>query len=876
MGKANKRILSLILTFAVALATVCGGVRIRGVIPEEKISKAAEGQGKYVKTIEISNASDKAAAEAELGDEYTVLDTDFGKSSGVHSWIGYSTTDDPGQAITDIKVMDMTGDFNYSDYEKLLEEQKQAVNDQMDVIVPAVKEYAKNHDAGYNGAVTMYYMLNCFYEDDSQKGMGDYLLDAGRALMTAPDDTKVMDDLVKVFMQGNDDVLRSVESILIQTQGSKPNKSSWMIRMSNMGPDGLNKVYKEAYPTYSNSKIKSRIKADLEDTAALILENLSTVQDTLRECEQSELWQEMEKSDENTIGDAMDKVIEEKLDTTGAADITGSMTDEEAIRATADSINDAAEASDMAMDMTNAALIMYMKTMAYGKDADTCMYDFFMRDDLKTEDLYPMAYQISKGQKSLMEDVGLYGMFTSVLAEGETEDMEPDKKASLEAMAEAPQSVYAGVDRGMFESDTAITGPAMQRMKTEGVSYIYQNGYYNMGLAAAVITAAVATWIACRRVLVSGVGGLYYSGHGYYFTQGLSDIAMFDKAKYDVAFDRLRQSGTHYEMEVNLKVERLQMNCFKQELLYLEKNGYLAKGSVNYEALTIAEYESHINKLSGRQYEVLYKEGGTLDKFSDPVRAEVAKSEPLIEEKWAKVRAKQAVLNERVNVKAGFWGRYGARMVAVIAGVAAVGMAVYELYDLFSKSDKKITYSDEDMPFRIVNRTYPSGSDKITFVTYAAVCTAADKKADLRGWNGNDGWLNIYTTTDPVMGDPILAEGFGVINEAVSADPNVVTAAVFGSKDAYDITGGKEFLSFRRSDAVAAAASDEEIRDASGEDVSAADKDLSDPADDGKTLESTTSVFGWPGILWIMLVLLALAIVAVGTGIYFKKRKKSE
>ena len=109
-------------------------------------------------------------------------------------------------------------------------------------------------------------------------------------------------------------------------------------------------------------------------------------------------------------------------------------------------------------------------------------------------------------------------------------------------------------------------------------------------------------------------------------------------------------------------------------------------------------------------------------------------------------------------------------------------MAVYELYDLFSKSDKKITYSDEDMPFRIVDRTYPSGSDKITFVTYAAVCTAADKKADLRGWNG----------------------------------------------------------------------------------------------DDGQTPESTTSVFGWPGILWLILVFLAVLAVAIGTGVHFKRKKGSE
>ena len=105
MGKTTKRILAGFLTFAVALTTVCGGVRIQGVTPEVKTAKAAGDQGKYVKTIEISNASDKAAAEAELGDEYTVLDTDFGKSEGTHSWIGYSSTDNPDEAITDIKVI---------------------------------------------------------------------------------------------------------------------------------------------------------------------------------------------------------------------------------------------------------------------------------------------------------------------------------------------------------------------------------------------------------------------------------------------------------------------------------------------------------------------------------------------------------------------------------------------------------------------------------------------------------------------------------------------------------------------------------------------------------------------------------------------------
>jgi len=91
------------------------------------------------------------------------------------------------------------------------------------------------------------------------------------------------------------------------------------------------------------------------------------------------------------ISNASGKVIDEKLGTEEAAEINDSMTDEEALDAVADSINDATEASDMAIDMTNVALLMYMKSMAYGKDADISMYDFFMRDDLKNEEYSPVS-----------------------------------------------------------------------------------------------------------------------------------------------------------------------------------------------------------------------------------------------------------------------------------------------------------------------------------------------------------------------------------------------------------------------------------------------------------------------------------------------------
>ncbi|MBQ7200206.1 MAG: hypothetical protein IJS24_02395, partial [Eubacterium sp.] len=749
--------------------------------------------------------------------------------------------------------------------------------DQMDVIVPAVKEYARNYDANCNGAVTMYYMLNGFYEDDSDKGMGDYLLDAGRTLEINPDDTEVMEDLTKVFMQGNDALIQTIESILIQAQGNKTKQSSWMIRLSNMGPDGLTKVYKQAYPKYSSGKLKNKIKEDLDDKASLILENLSTVQESLRESEESELWQAVENSDEDTVGDSMDEVIDEKLGTEDAADIDDTMTDEEALDAVAYSINDAVEASDMAVDMTSVALLMYMKAMGYGKDSDISMYDFFMRDDLKKEDLYPMAYQISRGQCSLMEDVGVYGLFTSVLTEGEAQEPDPEEKASFEQMADTAHSVYEGVDRGIFESDTAITGPAMQRIQTtEDIPYLYQNGYYNLGIAAALVTMMFAIWKGSYHYVKNAWGECIYTGHGYYNRSNPRDMAKFDKA-----WDKLEADYTKYRTKLQKKAYKSAINCYKNELRYLEENKYLPKGSTKYQNLTRrTPYAEHINSLPRKTYLQLYGKGGALEHFQDPLKIRLAKNEILIDKRIDKFNAKATALEKRINVEAGFWGKHAARIVAVVAGAVAIGMVIYEIYDMVHGGGTKITYSDIDMPLRMVDRTYPTGTDEITYVNYIAVTTSSDKKADLRNWKGDDGWLNIYTTTDTTMGDPILAEDFGVIGEAAPADLDLLTVRRFGDSDAYDVTEEKGYLSFRRDGATTESGQTEEETTVATDEEDTAETETpaaadGDAASGDEAAESTASVFGWPGLMWLIPVSLVVVALAVGTGIYFRRKKKN-
>ena len=152
MSRMRKRITAVTLTFALALTSVCGGVRIHGVLPIVKEAQAAETTGKYVLDVKISHKSSKEEAEKELGSDYIVLDKDFNDGMSGHSWIGYSTTDNADFAIKDMKVMGMDGKYSESDYQTLLDKHKQAIEDQLEIVIPAIIEYAKNYDAGMKTA----------------------------------------------------------------------------------------------------------------------------------------------------------------------------------------------------------------------------------------------------------------------------------------------------------------------------------------------------------------------------------------------------------------------------------------------------------------------------------------------------------------------------------------------------------------------------------------------------------------------------------------------------------------------------------------------------------------------------------------------------
>ena len=109
------------------------------------------------------------------------------------------------------------------------------------------------------------------------------------------------------------------------------------------------------------------------------------------------------------------------------------------------------------------------------------------------------------------------------------------------------------------------------------------------------------------------------------------------------------------------------------------------------------------------------------------------------------------------------------------------------------KKDPKVNYTE--IPAKMVSRTYDG--DEIQYMTYSVARTKDGKKADLRNWKGKE-WVALYTTTDDLAGDPILA------STLVSSDKNTVPAAdcnpvsEFCKSDVYNVSeNGAAYLFFK-------------------------------------------------------------------------------
>ena len=717
-----------------------------------------------------------------------------------------------------------------------MKEHEKEFDEQMDSIIPAVREFAKNYDEGVPAATGMIGYLNQFYENDSEKGMGDYLLDAGRALNQNASDSAVLADMKKVFMQGNSEIIGTIERILMQTQGSKLKKEgSWLSRMSDMGPNGLKTIYEKAYPKKTSKAIASLMKKELDDDAHMILDQMPVVRELLGGTD----YNEIRKALENDDTEAFEKLVEGKIVPESGAQVDEAMSLDESMDSLTTTIESSGVAVDNAQTLIDAMVALRLMAAPYG---DSTLFDFFMREDLQAEDLYPMAYLLSAGQKSLFDDVGIHSVFWSIMA-GDAEEVDEENDLSQDVQV----SVYDGCDRGEFEGDTAVTSEALKRTSTSGKSLFMDSTAYNVILVSSAL-ASIGAFVYAAKAKPK------LTGEALKFK--VDRFVMAEHEKLNQTVGALAD-----------KYNRITEDCMNTKMKYLQEKNMVTESPLwpkdNVRA-KYAHYDMQLKMRDIKAYNQLYAEDGLfaeLDKKGQKVLEEY-KAKKLEYKNFDEKAVRQKAYNKLS--KGAKVPKGAARAFGIVCAVVAVGFAAYEIYCMTKKDHTEYT----EIPGKIIDRSYPEGSEEITYINYYTVMTPEEKKADIHQKKA-DRWVSLYTSTDKEAGEPIFASTLTTNAASTQSNTDIIPVTAFGESASYKISDGDSAYMFfgRNENAVADATENEEeavAAEESEETAAPADSDIDD---------TEASVFGGATI-WIFIVLGVLVILAAGGGIYYRKRKK--
>ena len=259
---------------------------------------SAAGEKVYISEVKIGMGETSNEAKKELEEEgYTILKDDSGAYADLNEgagsksalkqgandkivYLGYKTTTDPKEAITDLAVMNMNGGFSIEDYNILMEKTMESdIKPFVDRFIATLEEYRGNYakpksSLGHIRADYMRKMLNKLTDDDTGGSpMGDLLLnktkyELGDAAYNDLSDTdkKKHADILTLLMQANGQATLSIETLL--TKATDTSNDSWLDRFKTTTLDDLTKRVQKEHPELtSNADVMSELDKMYYDTA---------------------------------------------------------------------------------------------------------------------------------------------------------------------------------------------------------------------------------------------------------------------------------------------------------------------------------------------------------------------------------------------------------------------------------------------------------------------------------------------------------------------------------------------------------------------------------------------------------------------------------
>lgn len=213
--KIFKQILCVILSLAML-----------SVLAVNAFAESAEAQPIYLKDVQLIYAESKSEAEAQVPKGYKLLKDDLNKGADTdyQVYFAYTTTTDPSEAITDIKMMNMNGGFVLSDYEEQIKNVQDNVKKMANDIKISVEMFAENYQKGTYGALAAYRALSAFTVDEADnQNLADYLLYGN------PDDAFY----VKLLLNAHQNIISSILSALAMAVQGEPG-DTWLDRLAKI------------------------------------------------------------------------------------------------------------------------------------------------------------------------------------------------------------------------------------------------------------------------------------------------------------------------------------------------------------------------------------------------------------------------------------------------------------------------------------------------------------------------------------------------------------------------------------------------------------------------------------------------------------------
>ena len=461
------------LATIITSALLC--VAMLALAPAQMIASAAESSGKYISEVKVGMGvtSDEASKEL-LAEGFTILKDDKGENADLNKdagsksilkggpnqkivYLGYKTTDDASDAVTDLAVMNMKGGYSFDDYNKLMETHMETqIKPFVNRFVATLNEYRANlkkpqDSANFKRANYYKTLLNKLTDDDTgNRPLGDLLVNQTKYEMGEDAYNKLSDtekknhcDIVTLLMQGSGPMVQLMETQL--TKASDSSDDTWLDRFQKTNLNALTEEIKKENPALTPTEINKELDKKYNDDAKKLRDKWTAFNDILINYE-------------NAIDSAED-VIDASAESPEAIEIDKNSSKETIQEAAKDAVATESTMVQGGMAAEDIVAHDYLSAIEYGKGT---MLEFFEKDvtefnnEKKIRELYPMVEALSGGQLAGIDFLSIKDMIMMAVT-----DADGYKEVPTEEVVSV--SVYQGVNREIYEKGgVALTNAALR------------------------------------------------------------------------------------------------------------------------------------------------------------------------------------------------------------------------------------------------------------------------------------------------------------------------------------------------------------------------------------------------------------------------------